>query len=112
LAALEDPGADLRVLEGMIARDLGLSYRLLRYINSAFFGLRQQVRSIGHALAMLGLENRKQWAALSVFASVEGKPAELTITALIRARFCQLASPPNAASGELFTLGLFSVIDG
>jgi EAL and modified HD-GYP domain-containing signal transduction protein len=111
LAALEDPGADLRVLEGMITRDLGLSYRLLRYINSAFFGMRQQVRSVGHALAMLGLENLKQWAALSVFASVDGKPAELTVTALIRARFCQLTGPQSAPSGELFTLGLFSVID-
>ena len=91
LAALEDPAIELPDLERTIARDLGLSYRLLIYINSAFFGLRQQVRSIGQALALLGVHNLKQWAALTVFASIETKPAELTLTALIRARFCELS---------------------
>ena len=57
LAALQDPAAQLADLEGMIARDLRVSYRLLSYINSAFFALRQPVRSIGQALALLGLEN-------------------------------------------------------
>lgn len=113
LAALQDPGIELAELERTIALDVGLSYRLLRYINSAFFGLRQEVRSVGQALALLGTDKLKQWAALSVFASVESKPAELTLTALIRARFCELAvaHDPGANSSELFTLGLFSVID-
>jgi EAL and modified HD-GYP domain-containing signal transduction protein len=113
LAALQDPGIELHELEQRIARDVGLSYRLLRYINSAFFGLRQEIRSIGQALALLGVQNLKQWAALSVFASVDEKPAELTVTALIRARFCELAaeSDPGATGSEFFTAGLFSVVD-
>jgi c-di-GMP phosphodiesterase len=113
LAALQDPAVTLSVLERMIARDVGLSYRLLRYINSAFFGLSQEIRSIGHALALLGVENLKHWTALSVFAGIDDKPAELTVTALIRARFCELAGKhlAGASGGELFTLGLFSVID-
>jgi c-di-GMP-related signal transduction protein len=96
-----------------IARDLLVSYRLLGYIKSAFFGVRRPVRSIGQALALLGIENLKHWAALSIFASIDGKPAELTSTALIRARFCELAgrSEPATDPGELFTLGLFSVLD-
>jgi c-di-GMP-related signal transduction protein len=109
------PGfVSLEILEQMIARDLGLSYRLLRYMNSAFFGLRQHVRSIGQAFALLGLETLKHGAALSVFAGVEDTPAELTLTALIRARFCELAGSglTDASRGELFTLGLFSMIDG
>jgi hypothetical protein len=85
LAALQDPAVELAALERMIARDLRLSYRLLRYINSAFFGLRQEVRSIGQALALVGAENLKHWAALSVFASVDDKPSELSVTALVRA---------------------------
>ena len=113
LAALQDPDVELGVLERLIARDVGLSYRLLSYINSAFFGLRRQVRSIGHALALLGVENLKHWAALSIFAGIDDKPAELTVTALVRARFCELAGErlPGSAGNELFTLGLFSVID-
>ncbi len=113
LAALQDPTVELPDVELMIARDVGLSYRLLRYINSAFFGLRQQVRSIGQALALLGLEKLRHWAALSTFASIGDKPPELTVTALVRARFCELAGEqlPGTSPGELFTLGLFSVID-
>jgi EAL and modified HD-GYP domain-containing signal transduction protein len=113
LAALQDPAAQLSEVERMIVRDLGLSYRLLRYINSAFFGMRQQVRSIGQALALLGLEKLKHWATVSIFASIDEKPSELTVTALIRARFCEHAGDRLRGSirGELFTLGLFSVID-
>jgi EAL and modified HD-GYP domain-containing signal transduction protein len=48
-----------------------------------------------------------------IFASVDDKPSELTVTALIRARFCENAGDRLQGSirGELFTLGLFSVID-
>jgi EAL and modified HD-GYP domain-containing signal transduction protein len=113
LAELQDPVAQLSDVEELIARDLGLSYRLFRYINSAFFGMRQEVRSIGQALALLGIENLKHWTTLSIFISITHKPSELIVTALVRARFCALAGEPLQAvrRGELFTLGLFSVID-
>jgi EAL and modified HD-GYP domain-containing signal transduction protein len=113
LAALQGPNVELSHVEQLITRDVALSYRMLRYVNSAFFGLRGDVRSIGQALALLGIENLRRWATLSVMASVDDKPAELTVTALIRARFCELAGEPLgiASPAELFTLGLFSVID-
>jgi EAL and modified HD-GYP domain-containing signal transduction protein len=113
VAALHDPKVELAELEHLIARDVALSFRLLRYINSAFFGLRGEVRSVGQALALLGIENLRQWATLTVLASIEDKPPELSITALIRARFCERAGAQLgiARPGELFTLGLFSVID-
>jgi c-di-GMP phosphodiesterase len=113
MAALQDPTVQLGQLERMISRDVGLSFRLLRYINSAFFGLRFEISSIGQALALLGVENLKRWATLTVLASIDGKPPELTVTALVRARFCEQAGRQLAGPrpGELFTLGLFSVID-
>ncbi|MBV9607244.1 MAG: HDOD domain-containing protein [Solirubrobacterales bacterium] len=113
VAALQDPTVQLAQLERMIGRDVGLSFRLLRYINSAFFGLRFEISSIGQALALLGVENLRRWATLTVLASIDGKPPELTVTALVRARFCEQAGEllPGPRPGELFTLGLFSVID-
>jgi EAL and modified HD-GYP domain-containing signal transduction protein len=113
VAALQNPDVDLPELERLIGHDVTLSFRLLRYINSAYFGLRSAVRSIGQALALLGLENLKRWATLSVLISIDNKPPELMLTALIRARFCELAGERLALTspGELFTLGLFSVID-
>ncbi|MBV9603753.1 MAG: HDOD domain-containing protein [Solirubrobacterales bacterium] len=114
VAALNDPAIQLSEIEQLVARDVALSFRLLRYVNSAFFGLRGDVRSIGQALALLGLENVRRWATLSTLATIDNKPTELTLTALIRARFCELAGANRGMGGsaELFTLGLFSVIDG
>jgi c-di-GMP phosphodiesterase len=114
VAALHAPGIELSAVEQLIARDVALSYRMLRYVNSAFFGVRGDVRSIGQALVLLGIENVRRWATLSVLASIDDKPTELTVTALIRARFCELAGEQLgiASPAELFTLGLFSVIDG
>ena len=113
VAALNDPAVQFSEIEQLVARDVALSFRLLRYVNSAFFGLRGDVRSIGQALALLGLENVRRWATLSTLASIDNKPTELTLTALIRARFCELAGSEAGVGSpsELFTLGLFSVID-
>jgi EAL and modified HD-GYP domain-containing signal transduction protein len=109
VAALQDPKIEIRQLETLVARDVALSYRLLRYINSAFFGMRREVDSIHRALMLLGVANVKRWATLSIFAGVEEKPRELIETALVRARFCELAGEGN--NDQLFTLGLFSVVD-
>jgi EAL and modified HD-GYP domain-containing signal transduction protein len=113
LAALRDPHVELSDLERMLAGDRGLSYRLLRYVNSAFFGLGAQVRSIGQALALLDVGSLVRWATLSIYTSIEDKPLELTVTALIRARFCELAAHRlrDSNPSELFTLGLFSLTD-
>jgi c-di-GMP phosphodiesterase len=109
VAALQDPKIEIAQLEALVSRDVALSYRPLRYINSAFFGLRREVDSIGRALMLLGIDNVKRWSTLSIFAGVEEKPRELIETALVRARFCELAGEGNR--DQLFTLGLFSVVD-
>jgi EAL and modified HD-GYP domain-containing signal transduction protein len=111
-STLQDPTVQLNDLERVISGDVALSYRLLKYINSAYFGLRSQVSSINQALALLGLEPLRRWATLTIFAEVGDKPRELYVTALIRARFCELAGEPgDGRPAELFTLGLFSVLD-
>ena len=112
IASLQNPELDLDDIEPMIARDVPLSLRLLRYINSAFFGFSHEIGSVRQALMLLGLENVRRWATLTIVGSLEGKPSELTITALVRARFCELAAQPlNLDGAKLFTVGLFSLID-
>src|SRR5213593_584162 len=113
LAALQDPEIELRRLEALITHDVALSYRLLRYINSAFFGLHTRDDGIGRAIALLGLNNVKRWATMTVFAGVQGKPRELLTTALVRARVCERLGPElgERSHDQLFTLGLFSVVD-
>ncbi len=111
-SALQDPNAELADLERVITNDVALSYRLLKYINSAYFSLRNEVSSIKQALALLGPESLRRWATLTIFADVGDQPRELLVTALIRARFCEIAgSSEDGTPAELFTLGLFSVLD-
>ena len=109
------PEVDFRRLEASIRRDVTLSYKLLRYVNSAFFGIRNPVTSILGALQLIGEREIKKWAALIVLASMSSdKPAELVFEAAIRARLCESLAPLGGAGGQaedLFLMGMFSVID-
>jgi len=113
LAELNNPDADFDGLEKIISRDVGLSYRFLRYINSAFFSLPHKVGSIRQALVLLGIAAVKKWATLLAMADIEDKPNELVVTALVRAKMCELAatSRPAREREEYFTTGMFSVVD-
>lgn len=106
---------DLRRVAAIIGRDVTLSYKLLRYINSAFFGLRRTIASIPEALGLLGERELKRWASLISLASLgSNKPAELVVEAALRARFCEgLAEDTGLGqhSEELFLLGMFSLLD-
>jgi EAL and modified HD-GYP domain-containing signal transduction protein len=111
-SALQDPEIQLHELEQLVSHDVALSYRLLKYINSAYFSLRGAVSSIKQAVALLGIEQLRSWATLTIFADVGDKPRELYLTALVRARFCQQAGQAqDGPKPELFTLGLFSALD-
>lgn len=113
LGALQDPDIELADLATLLGQDVTLTYKLLRYINSAFFGMRREVTSISHALALLGLRNVKRWASVIMLAEVDHRPRELLTTALVRARFCERVGPHFRQSNadQLFALGLFSVLD-
>ncbi|HXE44669.1 MAG TPA: HDOD domain-containing protein [Conexibacter sp.] len=101
-------------LEETIARDVGLSYRLLTYLNSAYFNLPRRVASVREALMLLGMHAVKRWATLIVLSGAQDAPHELTLTALVRARLCELIGRELSAetgAEAYFTVGLFSVVD-
>ena len=112
---LHRPDLDFDDLEGVVKRDVSLSYRLLRYINSAFFGRSVEIASIRQALVLLGKENVKKFATLVAISCMsERKPTELLVTALARAQFCEsLASAARLRdqAPALFLMGMFSVLD-
>jgi EAL and modified HD-GYP domain-containing signal transduction protein len=115
LQELQWPDVNFHRLETIIKRDMALSFKLLRYINSAYFGLSNKVTSILHAIRLLGPRQFKQWASLLLMASMgSDKPDELVVQALTRGRFCESLAPMlgmKPRSQELFLLGMFSVID-
>lgn len=118
LQAVFQAGADLAAMERAITPELPICYKLLRYVNSPFLGLRSEVRSVRHALALLGTEEVRKLVSLSVALSIsEGKPPELMATGLIRARSCEILASHLARRGfpihtsNAFLVGMFSVID-
>ena len=107
--------ADVRQLEDVLKRDAALSYKLLRYINSAGFGLGSEIQSLRHAVAMLGYSPLYRWlSVLLATATVGGQSAILMQTAIVRARFAELLGtsliPKNEAE-NLFVAGMFSLLD-
>lgn len=115
LAGLYAQTITFEEFERIIARDVGLSYRLLCYLNSAFFNLPRHVASVREALMMLGMKAVRRWATLISLSGTEDKPNELTVTALLRGRLCELIGrrrpSPTAGADAFFTVGLFSVMD-
>lgn len=114
LAALQDPDAPIEKIEKMIARDTVLSYKLLRLVNSAAFGLARKVDSLKQAIMMLGINKIKNWVNILVMSNISGKPHELSVSALTRARMCEaIAQTLNggARTDGFFTVGLLSTLD-
>lgn len=106
---------DFIQIERILKQDVGLCYKFLRYINSAWFGWREQIGSIKRALILLGEREVRRWVTLVALAGMaEDKPQELLVHAVTRARFCELLAPLAGMPGraeELFLVGMLSLID-
>jgi EAL and modified HD-GYP domain-containing signal transduction protein len=114
LSTLNKPDMGVFELEEILKGDAGITYRVLRSINSAAFGIRQDIRSIRQALVLLGTGRIKQWASIWALAGVHsgGSPETMNL-AVIRARCCeQIASAAGPDAGAAsFLLGLCSMLD-
>ena len=110
-----DINVDFRKIADIIKQDVALSYRLLRVVNSAFFGLRYTVKNIRQALAILGMEEIKKWVTLVSLAEMsDSKPDELVTMALIRARLMEKMAEHvglKKQSDDMFMVGLLSLMD-
>jgi len=115
LAEVNKPQFTIISLEQIIAADVAIAYKLLRYINSAFFSLLHQVESIHQAIVYLGEQEIRRFVTLMLIAKLTvDTPAELVRLSVIRARFCELLAKEcrdQVDASELFLLGLFSLID-
>jgi EAL and modified HD-GYP domain-containing signal transduction protein len=115
LNAIGQPNVPREKVENLIKRDASLSHKLLRYLNSACFGLCDSVESIRHALALLGEDNLRRWASVLGLGAVgRDKPQELIVASAARGRFCETLAPLvglEQRGDELFLLGVLSLLD-
>lgn len=112
LSQLSDPDVEADAISETIMHDARLAFKLLKVVNSAAMGLPRQLDSIKEAIVMLGLKEIKCWAALLSLGSVDNKPHELLMTALVRSKMCQLlASRSGVDAQKAFTVGLLSLFE-
>jgi EAL and modified HD-GYP domain-containing signal transduction protein len=106
---------DLASITSVFERDVTLSYKLLRYANSAIFKRRTDISTIKQALVILGSAELIRFLGLIFAANINpGKPSELINAAMTRAKFCDLMASEIKSpldSSIAFLTGLLSLID-
>jgi c-di-GMP-related signal transduction protein len=111
--------ADIREIEETFRQNPGLTYNLLRLVNSVAMGLREEIKTLRHALMVLGLQQLKRWVQLALFSygAREGVPPLLE-TAAIRGRLMELLVQKEClVSGVIdypdraFMTGVLSLVD-
>ncbi|WP_319549127.1 HDOD domain-containing protein [Desulfogranum marinum] len=115
LAEVTKKSTTIDKLHNIIANDISVSYKLLRFLNSSYFYRLQEIKSVKQAIAYLGIKELRHFFMLVIISEMTtSKPGELVRLGLVRAKFCELLgenSDHSIESSELFVVGLFSLLD-
>ncbi len=116
IRVLQDESYNFKKITQFIAQDVSLSYKLLRYVNSAAMRRRVEVTSMQSAVALVGELTLRKWLTLMMLSYMANdKPQELLRLTLLRARFCELVGEKMGKGREFtltcYTVGLFSLLD-
>lgn len=106
--------AEPKDIETLFKKDVTLSFKLLRYINSPYFGLSTRVESVRHALAIIGYQQLFKWLSLLAATAGIGASHALTQNAMMRARLMELLGAKTMDKRDqdhLFITGMFSLLD-
>ncbi len=112
---LDQPEPQYERMAEIIERDLALTFKLLRLINSAAFFTNSKVASVKQALVLLGFKEIRKWIMVVMLRDVgRSKPDEVLKTCLVRAKMAEqvaLITGMKVRKNEMFIMGLFSMID-
>jgi c-di-GMP-related signal transduction protein len=116
LAEVTRKEIELEQLRDIISSDVAITYKLLRFLNSAYYYLLEKVKSVRHGVALLGEKELRNFCMLVIVAELATeKPDEMVRMVLMRARFCELlgrtAGLPESECAHLYMIGLFSLLD-
>ena len=113
----DEPNVD--EIEQLIAADAGLTYGLLKMVNSAYFALRHRATTITQAIMTLGLGQLKQWIYLLSASNAENESdpgsEEFLKRSFMRANFCSElighAKDMPISKAEAYLMGMFSTLN-
>lgn len=104
---------EVQDIEKLINQDISISFKLLKYLNSAYYSRLHPITSIRQAIAYLGERGTRLFVSLIATSKLsEHKPDELIRSSCIRARFLEVIGRDGRLDqGDFFMLGLFSQLD-
>ena len=113
MGALQEKNPGPVELGNIIRDDAVLSYKLLSCVNSAYFALPRQLKSVQQAAIFFGVTRMRNWIDTMSLCGMDDRPPELLRAALIRAHMCEklAVGMPNGSREMAFTVGLFSLLD-
>lgn len=113
MAALQESNPGPVELGAIIRDDAVLSYKLLSCVNSAYFGLPRQLKSVEQAAIFFGVTRMRNWIETMSLCGLDDQPPELLRAAMIRAHMCEKLATgmPDGGPQTAFTVGLFSLLD-
>lgn len=112
---IADPNIDISEIVEVMSRDTALCQRILRLINSVYFGMSNKVSSINQAIMIMGLDYLREWIYLMGMQKItQNDNVEVIRLALLMAKFCKKISEliPDAApkSDSFYLMGLLSML--
>ena len=115
LNELNKPEPSNRLIANIIEKDLGLTYKLLRMVNMAYYSVRYKIKSIKQALVHLGSQELYRWIYVMLIKGIQNQDnAELVKTSIIRGKMLALLAVKSGMKNmesDFFITGIFSSID-
>lgn len=113
LQELNDPCTTPERIQTLLTQDAALTFKLLRIVNSAAYGLPRKIETIKEAIIMIGLLQLRSWISLVALSSCSNKPPALLLILFVRAKMCELIAERTQSQNpnSYFTAGLFSGLD-
>jgi len=113
MAEFQNAEQDFERIAEIVSQDVALCYKILRHINAAIYGMPRRIDSVREAVTYLGLATVKNLACLFLLSDGDEQPHELLVTAMMRAKMCELLARAGHVTGAsgYFTVGLFSTLD-
>lgn len=112
---LDKSDVDIKSIENLIKRDVSLSYKLLKAVNSAQYGFKRKITSISDAIMIIGIRELRKWIFIISLENIgQNSVDELVKLSLLRASFGELLSKKikfEVSSFDVFLAGMFSLMD-
>jgi c-di-GMP-related signal transduction protein len=104
-------------IEQTFKENPSLSYNLLRLVNSVGIGLREKIKTLRHAIVLLGINHLRRWIQLSLFAGNDSRGINhpLLEMAVVRGRMMETLVNQRGVHGDqaeaAFMTGILSLLD-